>query len=379
MALNIPNVGNNLDALMNGIKTGSNFYTGIMNPILKREHEKQLAEQFGITDKRQAEQFAQNMALKQQQESRMAQLQGLQMQQLRNKLDPNYEFNQFKALQDKIMGAGQSGAVQQPQQPAPNQEMGEGMGMFSPQGMQEAQQAPQQSTQVQGGTFDALKQNPMLRGFFKHKFGFDPLAAVPQSPQEKLQDKMKLEDYKHEQAIEQKRLENDLKDEHTAKIRVDAAKNDIPHLQQTLDALEKMKKIATNNPDLFGHSGIGGFGAEGSADRFAKTTTNPNAGAWQTYGLGPIVAAESKMSSRGNQLALKQALTNKPNFSEHQNVAISKIDANIGQIKKQIEENKKLASEDVGSSKVTVIDPNGKRFTTTAANAQHLPKGWKNG
>ena len=203
--VNIPNVGNNLDALMNGIKTGSNFYTGIMNPILKREHEKQMAEQFGITNKRQAEQFAQQMALRKQQEGRMAQMQRLQMQQLRNKLDPNYEFNQFKALQDKIMGTSQPGGMQQPQQPVPNQEMGEGMGMFSPQGMQEAQQTPQQQPQAQGGTFDALKQNPMLRGFFKHKFGFDPLAAVPQTPEQKNASALDL--YRQKEAIKSEKEE----------------------------------------------------------------------------------------------------------------------------------------------------------------------------
>ncbi len=80
---------------------------------------------------------------------------------------------------------------QQPQILPPTQEMGQGMGMFSPDGMQEAQQAPpqqiqQRAPQGQGGmNFDALRQNPMLRGFFKHKFGFDPLAAAPQTPEDK--------------------------------------------------------------------------------------------------------------------------------------------------------------------------------------------------
>ena len=102
--------------------------------------------------------------------------------------DPNYEFNQFQALQDKIMG-GNQGGQQAPQEPQPTQPMGEGMGMFSPEGMQEAQQPPpmQQQTQApgQGGlNLEALKQNPMLRGFFKHKFGYDPL-SMPQTPEEK--------------------------------------------------------------------------------------------------------------------------------------------------------------------------------------------------
>ncbi len=64
--------------------------------------------------------------------------------------------------------------------PAPEELNGQGMGVFSPEGLQEAQQQAQEG---QGGgndfgiDLDLLRQNPILRGFFKKKFGVDPLAG----------------------------------------------------------------------------------------------------------------------------------------------------------------------------------------------------------
>ena len=180
------------EALRRGMNTGTNIFNSIMTPILHREQQKQLENHFN-----------QELALKKQQEQRLGANSGLNRQLLQQQIlnwqhknDPNYEFNQFKALQDMIMGGGQPGgqqggaAMPTPQETQPTQETGEGMGMFSPEGMQQAQKSQQQSPQespqgTPGMNFDALRQNPMLRGFFKHKFGFDPLAAVPQTPEEK--------------------------------------------------------------------------------------------------------------------------------------------------------------------------------------------------
>ena len=126
---------------------------------------------------------------------------------LQNKNDPNYEFNQFKALQNMVMGGEQPNQdvmpnQNMPQNQMPNQEMGEGMGMFSQEGMTNAQQ-PQMPQPNMGqnnqNNFESLKQNPMLRGFFKHKFGFDPLAQIPQTPQEKQADALDL--FKQKEAL----------------------------------------------------------------------------------------------------------------------------------------------------------------------------------
>jgi hypothetical protein len=188
MALGIPLPGQPGDALLKGINTGSGMFSRLMTPIVQRE---QLAQQMKI--------HQDSLAMQKAAAGRAAALAPLQKMMLEQQLlklqhsnDPNYEFQQFKALQDMITSGGQGGGNMQgmPQEAMPTQEMGQGMGMFSPEGLGQAQQAPQQEQQFapqgQGGmNFDALRQNPMLRGFFKHKFGFDPLAAVPQTPEDK--------------------------------------------------------------------------------------------------------------------------------------------------------------------------------------------------
>ena len=187
MVLGIPLPGDMADTLRKGVDTGSSMFARLMQPILDREHQKQLEEH-----------FQEQLKLQKAAATRAGANSGIQRQILEQQLlglqhknDPNYEFNQFKALQDMITGGDQGGGMQQqPQMPQPTQEMGEGMGIFSPEGMQEAQQPEQQAIQASpqgepGMNFDALRQNPMLRGFFKHKFGFDPLAAVPQTPEDK--------------------------------------------------------------------------------------------------------------------------------------------------------------------------------------------------
>lgn len=177
---------------------------------------------FGVTDnlmrqllerrqlKQREDQFKEELALKKQAQARAGANSDLtraimqeQLLGLKHKNDPNYEFNQFKALQDMITGNGVPGGNASGNIiPAPQQEMGEGLGMFSPEGLVDAQQPTQMTlpVQAQGSmNFDALRQNPMLRGFFKHKFGFDPLAAVPQTPEDKQATALDL--FKQKEAI----------------------------------------------------------------------------------------------------------------------------------------------------------------------------------
>jgi hypothetical protein len=372
MALNIPLPGLPGNALLQGLNTGSSLFARYMQPIIQREqlaeqgkyHQGTLAHQQKQLEQ-QALHQAQQMELQRQQlaqahafDAIKKQIMQQQLKKLEHSNDPMYEFQQFQNMAN-MFGGGQ-GTSQPTQQPKSS--FGEGQGLFNPESMPRPQEKPQS-----GMNLDMFKQNPMLRGFFKHKFGFDPLAQNPESPEEKraqdLESKKQLEEYKTEQKKIMEEEKAKLKNEATKQKVIESAKNDLPHLKQTLDALEKMKDIATKNPDLFGHSGIFGFGAQGAAERFANTTENPNAGAWQTYGLGPIVAAESKMSSKGNQLALKQALANKPNFAETQPVALSKLNASIKQIKQSIEENKKLTgTKEKNSEKEEIKELNGKKY-----------------
>ena len=182
MSTRIPLPGNMIDTLMKGVDTGSTMYSRAMQPILDREHQKQAEEH-----------FKQQMALRKAAFARSGANSDIQRQILEQQLlglthknDPMYELKQFAALQNMLTGGGMPG--QEPQQPAPTQEMGEGMGMFSPEGMADAQAQPVAPPQGgQGGpiNLEAFKQNPLLRGFFKHKFGIDPVAPAAQTPEDK--------------------------------------------------------------------------------------------------------------------------------------------------------------------------------------------------
>lgn len=178
MSTRIPLPGVAGEDFLKGLDSGSNMFARMMAPQIEREKQKQ-----------QQAQFEQELALRKAAAARAAQA-----------ADMGYQFQQFNKLaqmfgggqpQDQTGAGGQNIPPQQPIAP-PQQEMGEGMGMFSPEGMQEAQQQPQQPQQPMaspqmGGQppmpssgnpmMDKLKQNPMLRAFFKHKFGFDPLAT----------------------------------------------------------------------------------------------------------------------------------------------------------------------------------------------------------
>ncbi len=128
---------------------------------------------------------------------------------------------------------------------------------------------------------------------------------------------------------------------------IHGAQLDLPKLQKTADALERLIKI-TNNPkneELFGHSGLFGLGSDFAANRFTKTTTNPAAGEFQNLILSPIMNVEQELSQKGNQLALKTALGNKANFSEQQPVALAKLKSALKEINTAIEKTKKIANK----------------------------------
>lgn len=183
MSTRIPLPGNMIDTLMKGVDTGGAMYSRAMQPILDREHQKQAEEH-----------FKQQMALRKAAFARAGANQDIQRKILEQQLlglthknDPMYEINQFAALQNMLTGGG--GGAMPGQQPAPTQEMGEGMGVFSPEGMADAQAAPvaPPTGGGQGGpiNLEAMRNNPLLRGFFKHKFGIDPLAPSAQTPEDK--------------------------------------------------------------------------------------------------------------------------------------------------------------------------------------------------
>lgn len=170
MALGIPLPGQPGDALLKGINTGGALYSRIMQPILEREKQKQAEEH-----------FKQQMALRLKQFARSGQNSDLQrsileqqLQGLRNKNDPNYEINQLKNVASMFRKPGGAQGME-----APQELTGQGMGAFSPEGLEGAQQQAQaQGNQGDMGIdLEMLKNNPILRGYFKKKFGYDPLGG----------------------------------------------------------------------------------------------------------------------------------------------------------------------------------------------------------
>jgi hypothetical protein len=145
----------------------------------------------------QQQQFMQELALKKQANARAAQAAA----DAHRKMDPMYEINQYRALENFIKGNSGEPGVQQ--MGMPTQEMGEGMGMFSPEGLQQAQQQSQAFAPMGGLNIELLKAHPMLRSFAKKHLGFDPLAPIAQTPEEKEAAQFDLfkrkEDYKAQQ------------------------------------------------------------------------------------------------------------------------------------------------------------------------------------
>ncbi len=213
---NIPLPGNMIDTLMAGVKTGSGAYANAMHPILEREKQKQLEAH-----------FQEQLKLSKATAGRAAQAAADAHRIALNNLDPTHKAKEYEALENyfksKGNSSGQQGAqalsaLPMPEQALgmPQQEEGQGLGMFSPEGMQgaqqDAQQAQQQMQQQQaqqqsgqqpnnyGIDLELMKQHPMLRGWYKHNFGVDPLAAVPQTPEEKMASQLDLfkkkEEYK---------------------------------------------------------------------------------------------------------------------------------------------------------------------------------------
>jgi len=407
MALNIPNTDLPGNSFLKGVDSGSTMFSRLMQPVLEREKQKQ-----------QAEQFAQELALRKQAAARAGANSDLQRQIMQQNLlklqhsnDPQWAMQQLQAKLDYIQNLGKQGGQAssggQPmggqQQPPMNlmdminqdqgqqgqgQEMPQGQGAMMPQEEQQqpmnpmgGQEQPEQPEQLGGGQLPGgIDMDEIKRALTYQALGLKPPAngIYKEPPQLKrandLKSKMLEAQYKHELKLAEEQQKNELKNEQTKQKVVNEAKNDLPHLEETLRSLKIMQKIAEDpkNDDMFGHW------IEGH-DTAASRAKNPNAGTWQVYGLDPIVAAEMKMSARGNQLALKSALQNKANFAETRPVAAAKLKGSIDKVERQIKEMRRISGEGGDSDKVIVIDPSGKRFETTKANAAHLPEGWRHG
>jgi len=196
----IPLPGMNGDMFLKGVNTGSNMLSRIMQPILSREqmanqkyiHEAQLAQQKKIQEAQLAQQLRthlDNLSLSKQTQNRLGQLLPHQIQQLQDahrKSQPGYGLEQYKLLEDYVKGQRKPKNIEQ--EGLPIQEMGQGMGLFAPEGMNEAQQQAQQQTTSNnnnGIDLELLKQHPLLQSAAKKYLGYNAAASIPQTSEEK--------------------------------------------------------------------------------------------------------------------------------------------------------------------------------------------------
>lgn len=202
MATRIPLPGNMIDTLMRGVNTGSNMYSGIMNPILNRENQQISRDK----QKQLEEHFQEQLKLSKSAAARNAQLFPFRLQEMQDKhAAAQFKRNMMNQLMGVEsgggamgggMGGGMGGSMPEATQ-MPTEEAGQGQGVFTPEGLAQAQQAlsAPQATAPQGGSpqgvgannplLQKLMQNPMMRGWFKHEFGYDPLAPTAQTPEDK--------------------------------------------------------------------------------------------------------------------------------------------------------------------------------------------------
>lgn len=354
MPMNIPMPQLPLSGLNQAIATGGNLFSQMMTPAIQRENMQ-----------REWKQHVENLALQKQQEGRLSSMLPLQrklaelnISKAEMETDPAKKMAYINAIMQGIQGmGGQPSTSANPQNPQPQGQMGQqnpfqGQGMMSPQTMDAQQQQPQMESQGTempgadqtqigapiGGSFTPQQEMAMsLAGIKLPTYKENPAAKRAAD----LQSKLTEAKYKHELKHAEEQEKADLKNKETRTKTIESAKNDLTHLEETLRGLQVMQKIAEDkkNKDMFGHW------IEGH-DTAAKRADNPNAGTWQVYGLEPIIEAEMKMSSKGNQLALKTALQNKPNFAENQDVAHQKIKGAIEKIQRRIEQTKKIAGQD---------------------------------
>lgn len=172
MALNIPMPESPGSSLLQGLNTGSTMMSRMMQPIIERERMKQAQDQ-----------FQQDLALRNAEFKRSGANLDLQRQIMQQNLlglqhsnDPMYEFNKFKQIQGLLTGGNNApGVSPAPGQAPSNIPMGGGNAL------------PPSAGAPSGGSNDnteLMKNNPMLRGFFKQTFGFDPLQQTPEEKQQ---------------------------------------------------------------------------------------------------------------------------------------------------------------------------------------------------
>lgn len=244
MALNIPMPDLPGNALMKGLDTGSTLFSRYMQPIIQREqlaeqgkyHAGTLAQQQREMEQRQ-QQFLQELALRKQQERRLAQsaalqqqMAQLQMQNLRNKLNPNYEIEQLKRL-NEAFGENNKSNQKQLESFIPS--------ITGQQQNQIPESAPLDEPKKNELDLESIKRNPILRGWFKKHFGIDPAEKESLAYQGAAREAYDLERLKKEAGENSAVYQNALSDYKSKQ----QARNDLSTLRdRTIEGLKPGEK-----------------------------------------------------------------------------------------------------------------------------------------
>lgn len=267
--------------------------------------------------------------------------------------------NRFPNMPGVNNGMSQDSGGQMPEEQPQEPSYGMGQGMMMPggqmpaMGQDEQQAAASMAPQAQQPEESGYNQQPISQ---VDAYGIDwsnPIDAMAaqnagfkapaQTPQQKQAMELETDRIKQERAA--KTAENKEK----LKVKMTAEK-DIPHLEASLKGVNELIKIAKSDPSLFGHYI--------KPDLWAKVTKNKNAGRWTSLMSDQIAGLESKLSSKGNIVALKAAQNMKPSFAEQQDVAIGKLEVMKSQLEDALNNSKQNAGRKT-EEKNKNLDPLG--------------------
>lgn len=423
MPLNIPMPDLPGNALLKGLDTGGALFTRLMQPrlareqqALEREKQKQLDQHFLQKLMAEKEAAERSQAFQSRFDPQKMAIMQQQLLGLKQRNDPNYELNKFMTAA-KAFG-GENGGVD----------------------------------------IEQFKNNPLLRGFFKHQFGVDPLSGIGGgSYHGAAQEAYDLERLKNEVGEDSPVYKN-AKADYESKINT---RNDLKDLRSRTKAGLKTGEKEFFDPqsgeplgkeipltakereseegnilfnELYPHvyKGASPFSGEGSIRRLenaashyktdprarklfddfllaekmlAATTVNEastlKAGRTnRTYGIlkesleaqdiPKLVKKLVKEYKLPPEAQLRAAMRYQKLLSDARNKARKSVPATQklfynpeqqAQYESQMNEGGALINpnETEKNNEVIVIDPNGKRFKTTAENAANLPKGWRRG
>ena len=170
---------------------GFNYNDNLMKQILERNQLKQKAEQEKANQEQLERHFQANFGLSKAAAGRAAQAAADAHRKAMHDLDPLSKAHDWEALENYWKSKQNPGGNDE-QMPVPEEQSGQQQGAFMQPGLTEAQKqviAQQPVPHLPGGVttqdLEMMRQNPSLRAMYKSIWNIDPLAPIPQTPEQK--------------------------------------------------------------------------------------------------------------------------------------------------------------------------------------------------